>query len=962
MTELWIKETEAWRALKKWMEDEEDRLEVALIEAFDGCFIFSTSEGPTAKLLIQRGVVSRSSGQLIPTVVILESLDQLLKAGSVSKSIDQHIAKVAKQLLSYFIFPILASSRTLAYQMSYNDSQGESTIILMPAKDNEGLDVHGTVLPDLERLLTFFALHSNLMQHPTYSRIFSAHLTPPLQSFIVSQCLQPRLPNSILGLGAYIPLLTLASTFESTFLSSAAYLSFLPTSAVGGDAYIISAWIARVDVHWAKRVGDGILERVRSEISKEDWEADVVEVFVEEEAEEEIAEIQLPPIRQPSPPPPPAPVRLPTPPPIHIPVAVIPTPAPFTSLRKAAVLSTPSAPITIDSSLFSDLSPTLEATDLFDHHAQEADLFQNIEPPVVEEESPLTIVSSRIDDDTYEPMYTEPTEEKVSELAKHVELVAEVGPSEEEAPVPIENQDIPDEVDDDLEDVEAMEVPQEEEEQEIEQAENEHDEEELLVRSDVEQEELLERSDVEPSVEIEEEEYEVEAEPEVEAVPEPIAPEQHFYDDESEEEAEQAEEPVEAEDPWGFSVSPLESPATSPLYPTQPLPPAQPIRSDFQSLFNTTSTLFSPPPLDQNSALAPPNSVQQYQMYDETPAVPDQPSTSQQSISTLFDSFTRSPPVPPPAVRSPTRTHYASPPRSYIPFPTTISPASAPSQSLPGLFPPVNRGRFDSGVSSDGIEDAWGFTDESIEVEQVPDEEVIAEEAEETEAETTHFDERNGNAPREEHFEAFTHEDESNSLDDGGDDGWGFVDETIEEEHQQHYGTQHQYSAPPLPPPPVVSRVPPPSLIQQSYHIHREEEQAHGEAGEEDAWGFDENGLEEDVEVEQFRAPAQHLEDRLDSFSPPFPLESASLPTERYTRTPSPPQSPFIDDSRHDSFAWGDDDDGKEPPVEIVTSTNSRRPAREQRAERRQISVRSKRITAIAEEVLSQASELSDPR
>lgn len=321
----WITETEAWKSLIRWANEEDERLQGALVGALEACFSFEKTEGGYGKLVIHESVEAAPNGELLKIRTVLDTLDQLLKMSKVAKTIDGHLARISKQLLKYFIVPFLEGNQNqnTTLDFTYSSESRSHTVILERTTSKVT-----SPIPSLETFLTYFANKSTLL-HSKFSSMITLNLTPSIQSHIIALHLHPSLPLSISAVDDYFPLLELATQFESTYLVQGGYLSFLPAGEERSreEGNVIQEWIERVDSHWAKAMGDQALDSIRVAIKAGSFEGEVVEIEVEdgEEWEEQIVEpipiqedseeeseyeeyeeeevIIAPPIREPTPPP-----------------------------------------------------------------------------------------------------------------------------------------------------------------------------------------------------------------------------------------------------------------------------------------------------------------------------------------------------------------------------------------------------------------------------------------------------------------------------------------------------------------------------------------------------------------------------------------------------------------------------------------------------------------------------------
>lgn len=281
----WVVQLDHWSALLRWAKDEEARLEGALVGAFEGCFEFTGlgegSSGGETRLVMREIIAAAPHAEEITTSVILSSLEDVLAStGGGTKKLEHHLARIASRLLKYFITPFLASNggpTGTRLEWVYDDSNGVHTVLLRPATTDAAQDP----LQVLERFLAFFSRHSPFLPSSTYAATFAQHLTPSLQSLLISHHLAPSLPPTTSLLPPYLTLLAKASTFESSFLTQNGFFAFL--SSTQEEARVIQDWAARVDRHWSKHVGTIALQRVREEIMRNDWEGERVEIEIEEE-------------------------------------------------------------------------------------------------------------------------------------------------------------------------------------------------------------------------------------------------------------------------------------------------------------------------------------------------------------------------------------------------------------------------------------------------------------------------------------------------------------------------------------------------------------------------------------------------------------------------------------------------------------------------------------------------------
>ncbi|KAK4700870.1 hypothetical protein P7C70_g5369, partial [Phenoliferia sp. Uapishka_3] len=298
---LWVSQLPAWVSLSRWASDEQARLEGAVVGALERCFEFSAggsgSEEP-ARLVLRKEVEAAPEGEKLGVQSLLQVLEEVFRRGKAGKKVDTQLARIAKQLLKTFLVPFVedlgqstAPTRSFAYTEGPEES--EVSITLQPSTTNPPAPTqngHTKTSPPnpysaLETFLTFFAQHSSLLPPCPYAPTFTLHLTPPLQQLLLSAHLLPTLPSTIALLPPYLNTLSAAAEFEEDFLCLHGYLSFLPAGeeVTRDEGRVVRDWIANVERHWARKVGDEALEKVREEIRNCDWESEMVDVSVEVE-------------------------------------------------------------------------------------------------------------------------------------------------------------------------------------------------------------------------------------------------------------------------------------------------------------------------------------------------------------------------------------------------------------------------------------------------------------------------------------------------------------------------------------------------------------------------------------------------------------------------------------------------------------------------------------------------------
>ncbi|KAK4053248.1 ribosome biogenesis protein ytm1 [Microbotryomycetes sp. JL221] len=297
----WIEQTDAWTALRRWGEDEQQRLEAAILGAFEACFEFvqvtstdSQNSFGGAKLTLRSNVAAAPKGDLLEVPVLLQALEDVFVLGGGTKRVDAQVARVAKHMLKYFVTPLLEANgqpdSTTSFDIIYEDDvQGAKIAILRKRSksddDDNKINQDKDVLTILADFLTFFSKHTTLLPPSPYAANFTANLTPIIQQLVISSHLVPSLPSTISSLSSFLPTVLNASAFERDFLPSNGYFAFLPKDSRGrvrDEARVIQSWVDKVDRHWAKKVGDSSLEKVRSKVKNVEWDkTSLVNVKVE---------------------------------------------------------------------------------------------------------------------------------------------------------------------------------------------------------------------------------------------------------------------------------------------------------------------------------------------------------------------------------------------------------------------------------------------------------------------------------------------------------------------------------------------------------------------------------------------------------------------------------------------------------------------------------------------------------
>ncbi|GAA6011922.1 hypothetical protein JCM10207_003430 [Rhodosporidiobolus poonsookiae] len=298
----WIEETPVWRALVRWAGEEESRLGAALQTALEACFDIvpaSASGGANLTLREHTAAAPGPNAERLAVAQLLEGLEAFAQVMGGKNQAEGAMVRLAKGVLRHFVAPFLEANgrpvaleckARLAFEVRHEDD-GVHVATLAPVKEGEEAK---DALDELSGFLSFLTTYSSLFPSSTsterpsaYAITLTAHLTPPLQSHLISSYLTPSLPSSTSSLPTYLALLSRISTFESTFLPTCGLFAFLPPSASQTEeARVLRSWAHRVPHHWARHVGDGALARVRGAVQSWDWgEGEVVEVEVREEDE-----------------------------------------------------------------------------------------------------------------------------------------------------------------------------------------------------------------------------------------------------------------------------------------------------------------------------------------------------------------------------------------------------------------------------------------------------------------------------------------------------------------------------------------------------------------------------------------------------------------------------------------------------------------------------------------------------
>jgi hypothetical protein len=292
--EPWIESTDAWNVLRRWAADEQLRLEGSVAGALDGCFEFSpTTSTAGTTLALRSSIAAAPRGEELSVPVLLQALEDVFVMGGAGKKVDTQLARVSRQLLKYFVVPFLETNGRPnddgKLEIVYAEERGAWTATIRPrSTESEGEAPDKDPLKEIATLLTFFATHTHLFPPSPYAANFTANLTPTIQALVISSHLAPSLPATIDLISPYLSTLAAASTFESSFLATSGYFAFLPKESHGQmreEGKVIQSWVERVDKHWAGKVGDAALEKVREEFVKGDWEGEMMDVEVEIEGE-----------------------------------------------------------------------------------------------------------------------------------------------------------------------------------------------------------------------------------------------------------------------------------------------------------------------------------------------------------------------------------------------------------------------------------------------------------------------------------------------------------------------------------------------------------------------------------------------------------------------------------------------------------------------------------------------------
>ncbi|GAA5988600.1 hypothetical protein JCM5350_005762 [Sporobolomyces pararoseus] len=323
--EDWIEETEVWKGLVKWQGDEQSRLETILQNTFESAFDFTspstshsasvdpTTTMTTSELQLTSNLQAAPNGPILRLFDVLKGLDEFSELTGKQSRVEGLVARVSKQVLRSFVAPFLDSNGTIEWhgdekeavegrkktnlKFAYPEPTAEGVYKVLletttPLEEEQG---QGPI-DDLSRFLTFFTTHSSLFDpnEPSsrYTALFTASLTPSLQSYLITSHLVPSLPSSTRHLTAYLQLLSRSTSFELTLLPSLNLFAFLPSASTSSEeSHILSTWSKSLPQHYARALGERALARVRNQVKNWDWAnpdgGEMVDVEVREEEEME---------------------------------------------------------------------------------------------------------------------------------------------------------------------------------------------------------------------------------------------------------------------------------------------------------------------------------------------------------------------------------------------------------------------------------------------------------------------------------------------------------------------------------------------------------------------------------------------------------------------------------------------------------------------------------------------------
>lgn len=300
--EDWIEETDLWKSLVKWQGDEQMRFETTLQNSFESAFDFSLTSNineSASTLLLKSDIRASPSGPILPLIDIMKALDEFAQLTGRQSKVEGLLARIAKQVLRGFIAPFLEANGTVRWngedklksklKFTYPESNEDGVKMVRLEKAEEG---EANPIDGLSNFLSFLTQHSSLFTSPTsrYTSLFTASLTPSLQSHLITSHLVPSLPSSSSSLSSYMTLLSRSTSFESTFLPSHDFFAFLPPSSSSEESHILSTWSKSLPLHYARALSDRALASVRNQVKSWDWGSEggeMVQVEVREEEEME---------------------------------------------------------------------------------------------------------------------------------------------------------------------------------------------------------------------------------------------------------------------------------------------------------------------------------------------------------------------------------------------------------------------------------------------------------------------------------------------------------------------------------------------------------------------------------------------------------------------------------------------------------------------------------------------------
>ena len=301
--EDWIEETDLWKSLVKWQGDEQMRFETTLQNSFESAFDFtlpSNINESASTLLLRSDNRASPNGPILPLIDIMKSLDEFAQLTRRQSKVEGLLARIAKQVLRGFIAPFLEANGTVRWsgddknksklKFTYPESNEDRVkMVRLETAADEGEE---NPIDGLSNFLSFLTQHSSLFTSPTsrYTSLFTASLTPSLQSHLITSHLVPSLPSSSSSLSSYMTLLSRSTSFESTFLPSHDFFAFLPPSSSSEESHILSTWSKSLPLHYARALSDRALARVRNQVKSWDWGSEggeMVQVEVREEEEME---------------------------------------------------------------------------------------------------------------------------------------------------------------------------------------------------------------------------------------------------------------------------------------------------------------------------------------------------------------------------------------------------------------------------------------------------------------------------------------------------------------------------------------------------------------------------------------------------------------------------------------------------------------------------------------------------